>query len=106
VAARKRSKLAALVTIAAHAKPPSPELMRSIYDKISAESWRQKFPEGVALYKSLNPSPDWPHFFQALHATSIQGAQLGLFPLGSHVFHQEHPERVTPYVREFITSTV
>jgi pimeloyl-ACP methyl ester carboxylesterase len=39
-------------------------------------------------------------------AQSIQGAPLGLFPLGSHVFHQEQPKRVTLYIREVSASTV
>jgi valacyclovir hydrolase len=35
-------------------------------------------------------------------ARRIGNADLGIIPFGSHVPHWDHPERVTPYIREFL----
>jgi pimeloyl-ACP methyl ester carboxylesterase len=35
-------------------------------------------------------------------AKALPNAALGLFPFGSHVFHQEHPELTAPFILKFI----
>lgn len=35
-------------------------------------------------------------------AGAIKGARLGIIPYGSHVPHWEHPDRVIPYLRQFV----
>lgn len=144
VAARGVAPLGGLVTLGAHADPPNAQLMRDIFDKISAASWRKKFPEGVALYEKLNPQPDFDRFFAVVldmwrntapgnyphdearevkcptlvlagdadHlvprdatlalAAAIPNAKLGVLPFASHIMHQETPERVAPYIHDFI----
>lgn len=36
-------------------------------------------------------------------AKALPKAALGIFPFGSHIFHQEHPELVAPFITEFIS---
>lgn len=66
--ARTQAPIGALVTLSAHMDPPQPHLLDTIYAKITAESWRAKFPEGVALYEALNPQADFDAFFAAASA--------------------------------------
>jgi pimeloyl-ACP methyl ester carboxylesterase len=65
VAAGGRVPLGGLVTLAAHADPPHPDLMRTIYASLTAAKWRAKFGDGVALYERLNPEPDFDRVFAA-----------------------------------------
>ncbi|MEF2070243.1 alpha/beta fold hydrolase [Consotaella aegiceratis] len=144
VAARDRIELAGLITIAAHGDAPGEEIMREIYQPLTAALWRARFPEMVAAYERLNPNADFDAFFEWLVAmwrdTSagnypgertddircpalviggdadhlvpreetvalagrIDGAALGLVPMGSHVPHWDCPDFVGGWIEGFI----
>ncbi len=57
VAARRSTLLAGLVTIAAHGDVPRPEIMKNIYNLLTVEKWRSRFPDMVREYEALNPNP-------------------------------------------------
>ncbi len=63
MAAAKRKNIGGLVLLGAHADPPSASLLNGIFAKLTAEAWRAKFPDGVALYERLNPEPDFDRLF-------------------------------------------
>jgi pimeloyl-ACP methyl ester carboxylesterase len=63
VAAAKRKKIRGLVLLCAHADPPAASMLEEIFAKLTAEGWRAKFPENVALYERLNPEPDFDRLF-------------------------------------------
>ncbi len=144
LAARGAVSLAGVVTIAAHGDAPRPDIMRNIYDLLTVEKWRARFPEMVRKYEQLNPAADFDRLFSALvtmwrnltpgnypgamagrvrcpaliiggdedHlvpreetvalAGAIVGARLGIIPFGSHVPHWDHPDRVVPFIRQFL----
>lgn len=146
LAAGNAVPLKGLVTIAAHGDVPRSDIMRNIYEPLTAAKWKARFPEMVAHYERLNPEPDFDRLFAALAAMwrnaepgnypdasaasikcpaliigrdkdhlvpreetealagAIKSANLGIIPFGSHVPHWDHPDRVTPYIREFIKS--
>ena len=64
VAAARRKAIGGMVLLGAHADPPSQSLLNGIYAQLSEESWRAKFPGGVALYESLNPEPNFARLFE------------------------------------------
>lgn len=66
IAFRENVGLSALVTIAAHGWAPQERIMREIYEPLTAERWRARFPEMVALYEQVNPDPDFDGFFEWL----------------------------------------
>ncbi|MBK4216201.1 alpha/beta hydrolase [Paracoccus caeni] len=66
VAARGNRRLSGLVTIGANGDAPATTVMRNIYDLLTPEKWRGRFPETVEHYQSLNPEPDFEKFFKAL----------------------------------------
>ncbi len=68
MAASKRAKIDKLVVIGAPSRLEAPN--REIYQKLTAEGWRQKFPSTYELYQKLNPQPD----FELLVNTIVQGA--------------------------------
>ncbi|MCD9028354.1 alpha/beta hydrolase [Luteimonas sp. BDR2-5] len=68
LAARGEVPIAGLVTIGAHASPPHDDIMRDIFDTLTADRWRARFPDAVALYGRLNPEPDFDRLFHALVA--------------------------------------
>ncbi len=59
--------LAGLVTLGAQARPPASEALDTIFRPLTAEMWRGKFPDDVALYERLNPAPDFDRLFAAVH---------------------------------------
>jgi valacyclovir hydrolase len=64
LAARRDLPLAGLISIGGQADPPEPALMERTYAKLSAQKWRDRFPDDVALYERLNPAPDLDAFFE------------------------------------------
>jgi valacyclovir hydrolase len=79
VACRGQASLGGLVTIGSHADAPLPDIMRTIYEPLTAARWRARFGDGVALYERLNPEPD----FDRLFATTVamwRNTQPGNYP--------------------------
>ncbi|MGE4207100.1 MAG: alpha/beta fold hydrolase [Vulcanimicrobiota bacterium] len=143
LAMRGRVELAGLVLIGVHAEIPTGEVRR-IFDKLTEQSWRERFGAGVALYERVNPRPDFSKLFQAALAmwtnpdpsnypgpqvakiqipvlqlvgdadhlvtmeqtlrlrSNLPDVRLGILPYGSHIVHQEHPERVAPFLLDFL----
>ena len=144
VAIRQNCELSGLVAIATHGDAPRTDIMNTIYANLSSKRWRERFPDGVALYERLNPNPDFERLFEVVVAMwrnvtdgnypgretsriqcpalimggdvdhlvprdetialaqAISKASLGIAPSGSHIFHQEHPDLVIPYIRQFL----
>lgn len=55
-----------LVTIGAYWHLKNAESVKEIFLKITAESWRKKFPATYDSYQKLNPSPDFDFFTQSI----------------------------------------
>jgi len=68
LAARQTCQIAGLVAIAARGAPPGADKIRDIYTQITAASWRARFPEAVARYERLNPTPDFDRLLENLLA--------------------------------------
>lgn len=66
MAAEADSRIDKLVAIGADKllKPDDP--VRKLLGGVTAESWTKKFPDTVALYKSLNPEPDFAALVEAI----------------------------------------
>ena len=58
MAAAANSKIGKLVAIGAHAAPAPGDPSLAIYRKITADSWRKKFPEMVQDYERHSPDKD------------------------------------------------
>lgn len=59
MAASPASKIGKLVAIGAHAKPAADDKSFEIYSKITAQSWREKFPDMVKDYEALSQDKDF-----------------------------------------------
>ena len=58
-------KVEKLVTIGADWQPPSGSV-REILSRVTADSWKGKFPESYAAYQKNNPEPDFDAFTRSL----------------------------------------
>ncbi len=65
LAARGCARVGAIATIGADAEPPG-EQAQAFYRAATADRWRARFPDGVALYERLNPEPSFERMFDAL----------------------------------------
>lgn len=50
--------LGRIVTVGADARLEPDDPVRGILSRVTAEGWRSRFPEGVAVYERVNPEPD------------------------------------------------
>lgn len=48
-----------LVTIGAHWQLEEDDRVRTIYNNVTSEGWRKKFPDTYEIYQYLNPEPDF-----------------------------------------------
>lgn len=144
VAGRGRVPVRGLVTIGAQGDAPPAASIKFLRESLTADRWRQRFPDTVARYEALNPTADFDRLFGRVLdmwcntatgnypgamasavqcpalvmagdddplvqrdetlalARAIKGAQLGIIPFGSHAPHWERPERMIPFLREFV----
>lgn len=65
LAARRCPRVRAIVTIGADAEAPDDQT-QALYRAMTADTWRARFPEGVAQYERRNPQPDFDRLFDAL----------------------------------------
>lgn len=63
IAIKKPSLISKLITIGADWNKPSLNL-QTLYSKLTAEKWQQKFPETVELYHHLNPEANFNHLMK------------------------------------------
>ncbi|WP_437670220.1 alpha/beta fold hydrolase [Sorangium sp. So ce131] len=66
MAARDSSAIRRLVTVGAHWELREDDPVREILSKVTAESWRAKFPSTYDSYQRLNPEPDFDAFAGAV----------------------------------------
>lgn len=84
IAINQRTALKGIVTLGAHANPPSGDVSK-IFERLTAGSWRKKFPEEVARYEQTNPEPDFDRLFSSL---------LGMWTDQSQSYPREAIERI------------
>lgn len=65
LASRPELKVKKLITIGAHWHPKNLANVIEIYNRITPESWKNKFPETYEIYQKLNPEPNWDHFVKS-----------------------------------------
>lgn len=66
VAAAQRLRLGGLAVMGANGGPPAAEVIDGILSKVSAQSWRQMFPDSTARYERINPAPDLERLIDTL----------------------------------------
>ncbi|WP_028696423.1 alpha/beta fold hydrolase [Pseudomonas cremoricolorata] len=66
LAAAGALKVDKLVCIGAHWALPKHDPTRALYQRISAEAWREMFPEEVARYEALNPQANFERLLEAV----------------------------------------
>lgn len=64
-----------LVAIGTHAE--FDEANRALYEKVTAKSWREKFPETYERYQGLNPAPDFDALVTAAKKMWLDGGSEG-----------------------------
>lgn len=65
-----------LVTVGADWRPPSAPI-REILSRVTADSWRAKFPETYEAYQKNNPEPDFDAFARSLVQTWLDSGPTG-----------------------------
>jgi pimeloyl-ACP methyl ester carboxylesterase len=80
LAAAKRVNISKLVAIGAPLELE--ETNRAIYQNLTAEGWRKKFPETYERYQTLNPAPDFERLVKALVRGWLDESDEG-YPLDS-----------------------
>lgn len=71
-----------LVTIGADWHIRNMEFVKDLFLKITAESWREKFPDTYKAYQSLNPEPDFNRLTQSIVQMWLDPGDSG-YPNGS-----------------------
>ena len=66
-----------LVTIGAHWHLKNTEPVRELYQKVTGESWRKKFPATYEAYQKLNPEPDFDLLAQSSVKMWLDSAPSG-----------------------------
>jgi pimeloyl-ACP methyl ester carboxylesterase len=66
LAAEARVRVERLVTIGATWHPKNLDATRPLLEKVTADSWRGKFPESWKTYERLNPAPDFDRLVPAV----------------------------------------
>lgn len=66
LAVAKETPIDKVVTIGAHWILHEDDPIREMYKGMTAQSWREMFPEGVETYRSLNPEPDFDRITRAV----------------------------------------
>lgn len=79
VAAAGRVPLGGIAVMAANGAAPSDAVIAGILSQVSAESWRQKFPDSTARYERINPAPDLAALIAALRELWCD-TQMGNYP--------------------------
>jgi valacyclovir hydrolase len=65
-AASPQLEIDKLVTIGAHGELPPGDPARATLAQVSADGWREKFPESYQRYQSLNPQPEFDRLTAAV----------------------------------------
>lgn len=66
LAAANKIQLDKLVVIGAHWHLAENDPTRTLYESVTADDWRNMFPEEVALYEQLNPQADFNRLVTAV----------------------------------------
>ena len=66
LATRSDLKIKKLITIGSHWHPKNLASVIEIYNRVTPESWKNKFPETFEIYEKLNPEAHWYHFIQSV----------------------------------------
>lgn len=66
-----------LVTLGADWKIKSSDAVLEVYKKITAKSWREKFPETYDSYQKLNPEPDFDKLVPAIVKMWLDNSTTG-----------------------------
>ncbi|WP_339547460.1 alpha/beta fold hydrolase [Pseudomonas sp. RA_35y_Pfl2_P32] len=77
IAAANTLPLDKLVTIGAHWALKADDPTRGLYTEVTAESWREMFPQSYEHYQALNPAPDFEQLALALRALWLDSSADG-----------------------------
>ena len=66
-----------LITIGAPCELKTDRSVRSVYAKITGESWRAKFPESYERYQRLNPKPEFECFVEQVIGMGLDSSSSG-----------------------------
>ncbi|OWJ76044.1 alpha/beta fold hydrolase [Haematobacter missouriensis] len=79
--AARGPSLAGVVSIGGSVAPPPPQAAAKFFLPLTAEFWRNRFPEDVASYEAENPAPDFERLFDLVKALWLDGGP-GNYPVG------------------------
>lgn len=77
LAAFTKLNIKKIITIGATWHYKNTETTRPIFEKLTAQSWTEKFPDTVKLYEQLNPQPDFGKLVEAAKVMWLDAGASG-----------------------------